>query len=61
MANKEDPSQVRSMSFEQAHKMKRDIVILEFQDQVSRLTKQIAQVKEAMREPHCFENSLDPN
>jgi len=39
----------------------RDIVILEHQDQVIKLTKQIAQVKEAMKEPSCFEGSLNPN
>ena len=39
----------------------RDIAIPKLQDQVSRLTKQIAQVEEAMREPLYFEASLDPN
>jgi len=61
MANQGDPSQVRGMSLEQPHKMKRGIAILELQDQVRRLTNQIAQVKEAMREPPCSEGSLNPN
>jgi len=61
MANEADPSQHIVMSLEQAYKMKRDIAILKLQDQVRGLTNQINQVKEVMREPPCFEGSLDPN
>jgi len=49
------------VSLEQAYQMKRDIAILELQDQVRRLTNQIAKVNEAIREPPCFEGSLDPS
>jgi len=38
-----------------------DIVILDLQNQVRRLSSQILQVKKAMREPPCIEGSLDPN
>jgi len=61
MANEGEPSQPRNISLEQEHKMRRDIVILELQDQVRRLTKQIDQGKEAMRESPYFEGSLYPN
>ena len=46
MSNEEDRSQLRDMSLEQANKMK----IFKLQDQVRRLTSQIAQVKEPMTE-----------
>jgi len=54
MANEGKSSQSRNISLEQVHKMKRDIVILELQVQVRRLTKQIAQVKEVTRESTLF-------
>jgi len=41
--------------------MNKDTTILKLQDHVRRLTNQIAQVKEAMREPPCFEGSLNLN
>jgi len=50
MSNEEDRSQLRDMSLEQANKM----TIFKLQDQVRRLTNQIAQVREAMREPPYF-------
>jgi len=61
MANEGDPSQLIDMSLEQAHKMRGEIAILKLQDQLSRLTKPLAQVNEVMREPAYFEGSLDPN
>jgi len=60
MPNEEDPS-LRDMSLEQSDKIKRDIANLELQDQVRRLTNQIAQEKAAIGEPPCFKGSLDPN
>ena len=41
MANEGDPSQLRAMSLDQAHKMKRDIAIIKLQDQVKMLTNEI--------------------
>jgi len=58
-ANEEDASQFRGMSLEQAHKMTRDIDILELQDQVSRLIRLIAQAKEATEESPYFKDSLN--
>ena len=49
MTNEEESSHPRGMSLEQTNKMKRDIAIFELQDQVRRLTNQIAQMKETMR------------
>jgi len=61
MTNEEESSHPRGMSLEQTNKMKRDIAIFELQDQVRRLTNQITQVKEAMRELPYFKDSLNPN
>ena len=61
MASEGEPSQLIGISLEQVYKMKRDMAFLELQDQVRRLTNQIAQMKEAMKEPPCFGGGLDPN
>jgi len=58
MANKGESSQPRSLSLEQAHKMRRDNVIIALQDQERKLTMELKRVKGSKRRPLTVESLI---
>jgi len=61
MANEGESSQLRSLSLEQAHEMRRDNATIALQDQLSKLTIELEQLKGIEhRAPHCGEFNHNP-